>query len=242
MTNPLKDAPAPLPQETLNALEYLRGYLVQEVSQDKARTPKVAWKAVVLYQCLVRRVLEAADGTALGWNERNLLTAITMARSLIETTAALHDLSENLKDAVSRESLDDVDAILMSRMFAWRTAPGVAEDIPTSTNVLTLIDRLDRWLKQRGASAALIRRFYEDVSEFAHPNYLGISQIYTDNDYANLSVSFRVTEETRAGLYDEIMRALSLLALAQLAVAQFEELLPEIVRLNLAVVPNKIEA
>lgn len=236
MTNPLRDTSAPLPPETLAALAYLRNYLLPEVLGGYAVcSGKVSWKAAILYQCLVRRVLDAADGTILGWNEKNLLTAITMARSLVETTAALHDLSENLNDAVSRESLDDIDKILMARMFAWRIAPGVAEDIPVSTNVLTLIDRLDRWLKQRGASSAIIRRFYEDVSEFVHPNNLGIAQIYADNDYAKHSVSFRATEETRAGLYDQIKSALGLLTVAQLAVAQFETLLPEIVRLNLAV-------
>ena len=234
VTNPLRDAPAPLPQKTIEALAYLRGYLVPEVSgEDAIRTPKVAWKAKVLYQCLVRRVLDAADGTVLGWNADNLLTAITMARSLVETAAALFDLSENLSKAVSRGSLDEADAILMARMFAWKKAPGVAEDIPASTNVLTLIDRLDDWLRKRGASAAIIRAFYEDVSEFVHPNNLGIAQIYTDNDDAKRSVSFRPTEQTRTGLYDQIKSALGLLSVAKLAVVQFETLLPEVVRLNL---------
>jgi hypothetical protein len=107
--------------------------------------------------------------------------------------------------------------------------------------VLTLIDRLDRWLKQHGASAAIIRTFYEDVSEFVHPNNLGIAQIYADNDYAKRSVSFRATEETRAGLYKQIKSALGLLTVAKLAVVQFETLLPEIVRLNLALMTTSAD-
>ncbi len=238
MTNPLRDAPVPLPLEAIEAFEYLRAFLVDKVSHDRARTPKVAWKAIVVYQCLVRRALDAADGTTLGWNASNLLTAITMARSLVETIAALHDLSENLKGAVGRESLDEIDALLMARMFAWRADPGVAQDIPRSANVLTLIDHLDRWLEQHGASPSAVRGFYEDVSEFVHPNFLGIAQIYTDNDYAKLSVSFRATEETRVGLYADIKTALGLLGLAQLAAAQFDDLFSEIVRLNLAAHPS----
>jgi hypothetical protein len=228
-----------LPQDTIAALAYLRGYLVTDISAEEAgRIPKVARKAKVLYQCLVRRVLDAADGAVLGWNARNLLTALTMARSLVETTAALHDHSEKLKSAVSRESLDDVDAIIMAGIFASRTFLGAADEIPPSTNVLTLIDRLDGWLKQRGASGAVIRTFYDTLSEFAHPNFFGITLVYTDNDYAKGSVSFRPTEETRAGAYDEIRMALGLLTVARLAVLQFEDLAPEIIRLNLAVDPQ----
>jgi hypothetical protein len=47
----------------------------------------VAWKAIVLYQCLVRRALDAADGSLLGWNANNLLAAITMARSFVGNSA-----------------------------------------------------------------------------------------------------------------------------------------------------------
>jgi len=46
-------------------------------------------------------------------------------------------------------------------------------------------------------------------------------------------VSFRPTEQTRTGLYDQIKSALGLLSVAKLAVVQFETLLPEVVRLNL---------
>jgi hypothetical protein len=237
MTNFLTDPPEPLPEHTLEALAYLRDHLVDGISPEEAAdTPKVARKAKVLYQCMVRRVLDAADGTALGWNGGNLLTSITMARSLVETVAALNDLSDKLSDALGRESLDEVDAILMARLFAWRTNPIVITEIPSSTNVLTLIDRLDRWLKRVVAPEASVRGFYEGVSEFAHPNYLGITLIYSHTDNATGAVSFGATKETRTDVYADIRSALGLVGFAEIAVRWLEDHLPEIARLNVAAI------
>jgi hypothetical protein len=62
-------------------------------------TPKMAWKITSTYQCLIRRTIDAADGMRMAWNAGNLLTAITMARSLIETGAIVRNLTDSIKKA-----------------------------------------------------------------------------------------------------------------------------------------------
>jgi|SRR6516225_6712860 len=84
-------------EKVVEALVTLRNRLVHEISTSEiASTPKMVWKMTSTYQCLIRRTIETADGMRSGWNTRNLLTTLTMARSLFETGATVQHLTDSI--------------------------------------------------------------------------------------------------------------------------------------------------
>jgi len=101
-----------------NALVALRKRAVKEITTEQtAAMPKMVWKVTSTFQCFIRRTIEAADGLRMAWNAGNLLTAITMGRSLIETGASARILTDGIKKAVQARDVDALDEAVMHAGF-----------------------------------------------------------------------------------------------------------------------------
>jgi hypothetical protein len=104
-------------------LEVLRASFMSEFSAEHAeRVHPLVWKMALTYQCLVRRTVETADGLLLGWDAGNIITAVTMARSLIETASLVFDLTEGLEKAVKQKDLHAIDDLVNRRLLGTRDA------------------------------------------------------------------------------------------------------------------------
>jgi len=55
--------------------------------------------------------------------------------------------------------------------------------MPTAINVLTFIDKVELEL-------AGFRKNYDQLSEYAHPNWSGVSGTFTKTDYENILIDF----------------------------------------------------
>lgn len=126
----------------------LRGRLIPEFTTDQMLgIPKMVWKTRSTFQCLIRRTLDAVDGMRMAWNAGNLLTAVTMARSLIETGAVVRCLTDAVKDATKDKDVDALDKAVMSAGFATRFDEFMGDDWAyKAKNILTLIVSMDRSL------------------------------------------------------------------------------------------------
>jgi hypothetical protein len=166
--------------ETLwSVLEVLRMSRLDEFSAEHWRhVPGLLWKMGVTYQCLVRRTVETADGVRLGRDTGNMITATTMARSLIETASLTFDLTEGIKKAVASRDLRAVDELVNQRLLGTRDESLLAKGAGVAAaNVLTLIDKLDKFdrrLHKNRPGLVGARKRYDILSEYAHPNFHGV--------------------------------------------------------------------
>jgi hypothetical protein len=216
-----------------SVLEALRMSRLDELSPEHhRRVPPLVWKIGVTYQCLVRRTVDIADGITLGWNAGNVISAVTMARSLIETAALIFDLTEGIKKAVRVRDLPAVDNLVNKRLLGTRDATLLKQGAGfEAANILSLIDKLDRFdrnLHKAKVGSVGARKRYDILSEYVHPNFHGVLQLYGELDTANNSVRFGTSDRERRKLLVVVGQALAVVAIVEICRRKLIEMLPEI--------------
>ena len=215
-------------REINDAYVALRKRLIPQFTTEQiSHTPKTVWKTLSVFQCLIRRTLEAADGMRSAWNQGNLLTATTMARSLIETGATIRHLMDSIKDATRQRDTAALDRSVMELGFAARYEGFAGDDwAHKAEKILTLIDSMDRSLF--GDKKPRLRDAYDFLSEFAHPNYLGVLGLYSDNFPEEYRVEFGKRRKKKEMILPLLRVTLAMVLLAELAAVDLEALIPEI--------------
>jgi hypothetical protein len=193
----------------------LRSRLGQKIGRKHFDDARVLWKTVVLYQCVIRRTLELTDGIERAWANREYLISVVLARVLIETTAFIWDTTVQLNNHVQAGNLDAADTLITQRALGSKMHEWVAGGTPEATQVLTLIDRMDRSMHRiagrTGPVQASLRDHYDILSEFAHPNFLGIQNLYGTLDEKHMIYKFgKITQE----IHDRLSRTLAISLLA----------------------------
>lgn len=170
-----------LTSEIRSRLELLESSLPKHAdAMDLSRTAKLPFKALVCRETLVWRMTELGS-TALESFEKNRLTsAILLTRAAVETSAALWYLCAKLEAALDSEAVGDLDGYLMKLTLGSRTNDDI---MPEPINVLNFVDRVDK-------EVSGFRHQYELLSEFAHPNWAGVTGLYSKPGLPNLSVDF----------------------------------------------------
>jgi hypothetical protein len=92
----------------------------------------------------------------------DVAAGILLTRAVIESTAMMWRLKELLEDR-AKLGPKELNNILDKMLYGWKKS---ASELPEALNVLTLIDRMDRQFLG-------IRERYDELSEFAHPNWCG---------------------------------------------------------------------
>jgi len=183
--------------------------------------PKVLWKVTAVYQALIRRTVEIADGLRTAWNAGNLVTTITMARSLIETGAIVRHLTERIKEAVEKKDVSALDEAVMQVGFATRDENFIKDGAYKATNILTLIDRADVSMFK---DKAPFRQSYDFLSEFAHPNHGGVLSLYSDNFPDEYRIEFGNTAKKKADILPQIRVPLAVIWLMEIAAKEIDEM------------------
>ena len=129
---------------------------------------KLAWKVGTYREVLLYRIVALCGSLALNWNASNILGCCLSARALMETSALLLDFEHELRKATALSDLGAINDLVTNRHFATRDKEWLEmHPEATATNVLTLIDKLDKRLLPNA------RKVYDVLSESCHPNYLG---------------------------------------------------------------------
>ena len=221
-------------KEIIEAYLGLKKRLVREHSAAYAASvPKVVWKTAGVYQCLIRRTLEAADGMRAAWNSGNLLTAITMARSLIETGAVVRHLTDAIKKSVADKNTETLDRAVMNVGFGTRiddlydgAVEKGKEDELKALNVLTTINKMDKAMFPK--KEASFRKSYDFLSEFAHPNTFGIMGLYSDNFPKKYRVEFGNVAGKKKNILSSLRVTLAMIWLVDIAARDIDALIPAI--------------
>ena len=160
------------------AIEILRKQLETEVkAKDIGASSMTPLKAIVVRETLLWRVVELADGGVLCLNAGNELGAVIFARAAIECAAVQHQLNRIIKAAKDGGPVE-VDSAIMRLLMGTRTfstGDPVKDAMLQMTNVQTCLKSLDK-------QYAGIAQQYEDLCEYAHPNWAGTAGLFSTGD------------------------------------------------------------
>lgn len=140
---------------------------------------KAPFQLLTVREALIWRTEELARGACHALEKEDFTIAALLIRSIAESAAMtwyLLEILENRKGYTPAQ-LNDI----LMRMFAG-SKNGWA-DGPEAINVLTFVKRLDR--KMPGFEDA-----YKSLSEAAHPNWRGVSGLYSKIDRDNFIVHY----------------------------------------------------
>lgn len=136
---------------------------------------KLPAKIFDLLQVGVRRTIELTEASIREMNRQSIAASYVLVRATLETTCLLFDAIQRVRAAVEKDDvkeLDEIDTFLMDVLVGFKSKDwGFSEEF-AARNVLTIIQRLS---KQLGID---LMWFYEGLSEYAHPNYLGMLGTY----------------------------------------------------------------
>lgn len=115
--------------------------------------------------------------------ERNDVVAANICvRAMLETSACVWFLMELLQKEVREGLSGKVHEKIVQLLMGQRCDP--ESNLPISINVLTIVDHADKKLPG-------LRKHYDRLSEFAHPNWSGALGAYGDRDDETLITWFR---------------------------------------------------
>ncbi len=150
---------------------------------------KLPFKALSIRELLLHRMAALASAAVDLFEQRRAIPAAILTRAIVETLAVLFTFHERierfLQDKV--KDIDAFDAFLMRYLLGARDNP----EMPTPTNILTLIDRVEVTLPG-------FRRVYDSLCECAHPNWAGTFGAFGEIDKEKFEVKLGPAERSLA--------------------------------------------
>jgi len=165
----------------LDAFEHDLERVGEELEPEIVRTKDdlaglVCFMARSLAQCCLRRNRELGVSFVDSFNRGLTVPLFVSARAILETACVAHDLARRIERLIERPTESQTRALadhLMSATFGCKTGVLIGDpELHRMPNVLTLIDKVSE------GSLAPLRTWYDGLSEFAHPNFMGMHHLF----------------------------------------------------------------
>jgi predicted transcriptional regulator len=134
------------------------------------------YKEAILY-----RIIELAEATIILLDSGNYLGAVTIARSLQETTAMMWYMHEECAKAVESKNLKNFATTMKKLMLGCKVDN--EELLPDPVHVNVALRMVDKTLPS-------YFRCYEILCGYAHPNWSGTMGLFADAGGEELKVEF----------------------------------------------------
>lgn len=160
---------------------------------------RAPYDLLCLREALTWRTVEVGGAARGAIVAGDFAVAIILGRSLTESVALLWALRDLL---ANRDPIKGIDADKLMRMQFGMKATSFEDNKPTPINILTHLDRLDKEVPG-------IRRAYDNLSEVAHPNWMGVLNHFAKQDLPNSITRFGrgFESEVLAGLTADLLLA-----------------------------------
>lgn len=207
----------------LNQLEGLKKATIGPFDGNEANcNPKIVWKFDGYLQAALYRTTNIAEDALDMWQRVNPISAVILARSLMETVSAAYWLISRAKRKIIKGNLDSADEDVSNLSFAAKSI----NDLPEAKNVMTYIDSVEKMFPG-------FRNAYALLSEASHPNHLGTLGAYSDLDEESCSFTFfNKHPEATAFLEKNMPFALSgSLKIMQITLTEYHSIRPDLAKL-----------
>jgi hypothetical protein len=160
--------------EAKQKIDILSVSLPKEVKPIEQKT---AYNAICYREGLIYRTEELARGAYNAFLQRDVVNAITLTRALIETIAAIWYFMKLIEKPIL--NLTEVHEKILRLLVNHKTNP-------TQRNPINIISFLDAVEKEVPG----IKKTYDNMSEYAHPNWSGTMLIYSKINKENFVTYF----------------------------------------------------
>jgi hypothetical protein len=195
-------------------------------AEDVSPVAKIPFKTSVLLQVALRRALELTESTVREINAHALVSSFVTSRALFETACLMFYTWKRVEAVLTSPSspgLEELDDGVMQLLMGGRDKDwgGPVQ----AKNIQTVIDHVSKVFKEA-------RKRYDALSEFAHPNYAGMLDIYQRLDNRRKRTVFIHPWKDNQGRLPLLMASvLESLTIINFALEKFKEHLPDFVRL-----------
>lgn len=160
-----------------------RVFLVPHLRRDDiSLVAKIPFKIAIILQVGLRRGLHLAEAVVRELNACAFIPSFVLSRALLETACVFYDAWDRVENAMKSpesEALAALDEHLKVVLLGSRSKRLGIPEIIEATNIVTIIERLDRTF------GGAIKVYYDDLSEYGHPNFAGMAGAYSQVDSAN---------------------------------------------------------
>lgn len=169
------------------------------------------WKLVSSRELLLYRIASLSESAVALYKAQEPVAAVLVTRAILETAATMHSVLATLKSCVEQRSAGGVDEALMNVLFGSRNRM-TAE---VAINILGRIDKVDARYKG-------YRWWYDELSEVAHPNYMGLFEAYGDLDKS--SATLKLGPNSSMNDYGENIGLPALCSALEIAIFAYDEM------------------
>jgi hypothetical protein len=167
--------------------ERIKSSLPQEIDIAALGTPsKLPFKVISLRELLLYRIAELSGAAVDLYKSSKVVPAIVLTRGTLETTSMLFALDAIVRSALKGGDVSSTDETLMKMLLGGRSELAPERAI----NILTHIDKMNE--KYEG-----LRWWYDELSEYAHPNYPGLMGSYGVVDEEEFMVYLGANQDTK---------------------------------------------
>ena len=182
---------------------------------------KLPTKVMCYREVLIWRTEELCRASLEQYERFNIAAAITLTRSAMEGVATTWHLKKLVEKTVEDQSVIGVDCKIMRLLMGSKNeTTGVR-----AFNVLNFIDNVEKKISG-------FRKSYDSLSEYAHPNWAGTTQIFAKFDHESLIVELGRDKQGRVG--PQLMGLHTLVDLLEVYIDVYDaimDLLPEFIHL-----------
>jgi len=211
-------------EEILIALEKLKETTVGRF-EDVGNTlkPMVVWKYDGYMQATLYRITDIATDAIEMWRRLKLVSAVILARSLMETASATYWLAKRAERKIADGNLDGANEEVNDLSFASK----ITKELPQGKSVMAYIDEVEKLLPG-------YRDVYDIMSEASHPNHMGTLWAYSELDKESFEVTFFSKHPDAENFLEQNMPAAlsGSLSIMQIALDEYNKIRPALVELG----------
>lgn len=155
-------------EEIACGVNKLKGVIPKSITpnlmQERYRIPlKIVW----IRDLIIHRVVHLSEEALEAYYKHSTITFALLVRATIEAAALMFSLDKHINNALANKDIKSLEEILHRHTIGSKN-----KSTPVAVvNSLTCLEKLDK--KYSG-----IKKHYDDLSEYCHPNFSGLFMTY----------------------------------------------------------------
>ena len=161
--------------EIQSKIEEIKGLLTDRVEHfEYSRRAKIPYKVHSFIEIMNLRMTDFCEATDLLVNSNHIIPSLTLIRTLFENVASTYRISSAIdKSLKSNKLTEDFDDLITKISLGTR--------YDNNISAISIITNLEKLNKEYNG----IKKIYEDLCEFVHPNWDGVQGSYSELNEEN---------------------------------------------------------
>lgn len=174
-------------REVRERLDQLRALAPIRINfRDRSRTHKLPWKVESVQAALLMRTLEISEVSFNHLVDEKIVPGFILVRSAFETVAVHYWLYRKVSKSIADDDVKELNEGVLKAAIGTKD-PKLKERFDWTVdaiNVLTAFGALEKDFEK-------LREHYDHLSDFAHPNHLGVVAAYSADTTDGIGQEFR---------------------------------------------------